>query len=342
MTTILRPSALDRCVAEVTPALRLAVARLDPVSRAATAYHLGWAEADGTPSAGHSGKSVRATLALLSAELASAAADVGVPGAVAVELVHNFSLLHDDVMDGDTERRHRPTVWSLWGTSNAVLIGDALLALAAEVLVESRSPSAGAAARELMATTRELVRGQIADLAFESRGAVSVEDCLDMAEGKTGALLATSACIGALLAGAPAPVVDALRTYGRHLGMAFQLVDDLLGIWGDPAVTGKPVLSDLRARKKSLPVTYVLCGDGPGARALASWYATKPGAEADDPAQLRWAARLIEEAGGRAWASAEAQWHLRRAEAALDGVPLCAEPRAELLELGRYLAGREC
>jgi geranylgeranyl diphosphate synthase type I len=245
-------------------------------------------------------------------------------------------------MDGDTERRHRPTVWSLWGTSNAVLIGDALLALAAEVLVESRSPAAGAATRELMATTRELVRGQIADLEFESRGAVSVEDCLDMADGKTGALLATSACIGALLGGAPAAVVDALRTYGRHLGMAFQLVDDLLGIWGDPAVTGKPVLSDLRARKKSLPVTYVLCGDGPAARALGEWYTTKPGAEGDDPAQLRWAARLVEQAGGRAWATAEADWQLRRAEAALDDVALPAEPRAELLELGRYLAGREC
>ena len=341
MTATLPVQALTRCRDEVLPALRAAVARLDPLSRAATGYHLGWTEADGTPRAGGSGKSVRAALALLAAELAGAPAASGLPGAVAVELVHNFSLLQDDVMDGDTERRHRPTVWMLWGRSNALLVGDALLALAAEVLLDSGAPTAPAATVELMRATRDLVRGQVADLAFESRHRVGLDECLDMADAKTGALLAVSTAIGAVLAGAPPAVVAALRGYGRHLGMAFQLVDDLLGIWGDPAVTGKPVLADLRARKKNLPVTYVLAGDGPAGRALADWYATPPTPDGDPADRLARAAELVEAGGGRAWASAKAERHLARGEELLTRVQLPAAPLTELLELGRYLTRRD-
>ena len=341
MTATLPPRALGRCRDEVMPALRAIVARLDPLSRTATSYHLGWTEADGTPRPGGSGKSVRATLALLAAELAGAPAAVGLPGAVAVELVHNFSLLQDDVMDGDTERRHRPTVWSIWGSSNALLVGDALLALAAEVLLESPSPTAPAATVELMAATRHLVRGQIADLAFESRHQVGLDECLDMADGKTAALLAASTAVGALLGDAAPPVVDALRGYGRHLGIAFQLVDDLLGIWGDPAVTGKPVLADLRARKKSLPITHVLSQDSSAGRALADWYAVPPAPGGDAPDQLQRAADLVEAGGGRAWATAEAERHLSRGEELLARVALPAAPLAELLELGRYLTRRD-
>jgi geranylgeranyl diphosphate synthase type I len=342
MTALLPPRALSRFPAAVRPALQAAVARLDPVSRAATSYHLGWTEADGAARPGRAGKSVRAALALLSAELAGAPATVGVPGAVAVELVHNFSLLHDDVMDGDAERRHRPTVWSLWGESTAVLVGDALLALATEVLLESPSPTAPAAAAELMSATRALVRGQLADLAFEAQPRVELAECLEMAGAKTGALLATSTAVGARLAGAPAPVLDALWGYGRHLGLAFQLVDDLLGIWGDPAVTGKPVLADLRARKKSLPVTYVLCRGGAAGRALADWYATPPATGGDPPEQLRRAAELVAAGGGRDWAAAEAERHLARGEALIAPLPLPEAPLAELRELGRFLTRREC
>jgi len=254
MTATLLPNALDRARNAVQPAMEAAVDRLDPDSRAIAAYHLGWTEADGTPRPGGAGKGVRQTLAVISAEVAGATAEVGVPGAVAVELVHNFSLLHDDVMDRDTERRHRRTVWSLWGESAAILTGDAMLALAVEVLLESPSPHAAAAARELMAATRELIRGQVADLSFESRTDVGLEECLDMADGKTGALLAVSSCIGAILAGAPRSVVDALRDHGRHVGAAFQLVDDLLGIWGSrrpPASRCWPTCATGRSRCRS-------------------------------------------------------------------------------------------
>jgi geranylgeranyl diphosphate synthase, type I len=332
------PAVLDRCRDAVTPALQAAVERLDDTSRAQSRYHLGWVEVDGSPGRG-GGKAVRPALALLSAEAAGAPAAVGLPGAVAVELVHNFSLLHDDLMDGDTERRHRPTVWARWGAASAILTGDAMLALASEVLLEAPTPHAARAAHLLATTVRELVRGQAEDVGFESRADVGVEECLAMAAGKTGSLLATSASIGAVLAGAPAGLAAALHTFGAELGAAFQLVDDLLGIWGDPAVTGKPVLSDLRSRKKSLPVTYAVHHGGAAGHALATWLASPP--ESDDEARLHRAAALVEQGGGRDWAAAEARRRLALAEKALAGADMPDRPRAELVALGRHLAERE-
>ncbi|MGD9990914.1 polyprenyl synthetase family protein [Pseudonocardia sp.] len=321
----------------VTPALQAAVDRLDEAGRTQARYHLGWTELDGSPGAG-GGKAVRPALALLSATAAGADVATGVPGAVAVELVHNFSLLHDDLMDGDTERRHRTTVWAQWGASSAILCGDAMLALAQEVLLEAPSPHAATAARLLAVTTRELIRGQAEDLAFETRDDVGVEECLSMASGKTGSLLAASASIGAVLAGAPAARTEALHVYGHEVGMAFQLVDDLLGIWGDPGITGKPVLSDLRSRKKSLPVTYAIRHGGGAGRELARWLATDGDATDDE---LHAAAHLVEQGGGREWAAAQAR---RRRDLALDavtGAGLSPGPTAELVALAHHLVDRE-
>ncbi|MEJ3658229.1 polyprenyl synthetase family protein [Actinomycetes bacterium KLBMP 9759] len=343
-TTLTRPPTPDvlrRTRELVTPALQAAVARLDGDTREQARYHLGWVELDGSPGDGAGGgKAVRPALALLSAGAAGAPATVGIPGAVAVELVHNFSLLHDDLMDGDTERRHRRTVWAHWGAPAAILSGDALLALAVEVLLDV--PSA-AAARLITVTTRELIRGQAQDIAFEQRTDVGVEECLAMAAGKTGSLLAASAEIGAVLAGGGPALTAALRTFGAEVGAAFQLVDDLLGIWGDPDVTGKPVLSDLRSRKKSLPVTYAVHHGGDAGRELAVWLASpRPiSTGPDGEAELRRAAALVEQGGGRDWAAAEARRRMALAEKALAGVEVPANVRTELVALGRYLTERE-
>jgi geranylgeranyl diphosphate synthase type I len=329
------PSALRRARDVVTPATRAVLARLDDTSAAIAAYHLGWTDAAGVPTHGDGGKAVRPALATLSAQAAGAPARVGIPGAVAVELVHNFSLVHDDVMDGDTERRHRPTVWAVWGTTSAILTGDALLALAQEVLVDSPSPHRAAAARLLAEATRHLIRGQVQDVAFERRNDVTLNECLEMVSGKTGALLSASSAIGAVLAGAPAEVVNALSTFGAELGTAFQLVDDLLGIWGDPETTGKPVFSDLRSRKKSLPVTYALSQGGPAGRELAGWLG---GSASDGEAR---AADLIEAAGGRQWAADEARRRIEVATQALSSVPMPAGPRAELIAIAHFIVDRE-
>jgi geranylgeranyl diphosphate synthase type I len=241
-------------------------------------------------------------------------------------------------MDGDVQRRHRATVWAIWGSSTAILAGDALFALAHQVLAEVPG-SAGTAAASLLAhCTQDLIRGQVEDLAFERRTTVTVEECLAMAAGKTGSLLGASAAIGAVLAGATPEVVAGLRTYGEQLGLAFQLVDDLLGIWGETAQTGKPVGADLRARKKSLPVTYALSQDTAASAELAVWLAGD-GPERDGEVLL--AAALVEVAGGRAWATEEATRRLQRAEAALHEIDLVPTVRDELVELARYVVARE-
>lgn len=334
--TVILPSTVERSRSLVEPALRAALARLDRWSRHVATYHLGWCDADGRATPGRGGKAVRPALALLAAEAVGAPVSAALPGGVAVELVHNFSLLHDDLMDRDVERRHRRTVWAIWGPATAILTGDALLALAQEVLLEAPAAGANRAAWLLAAATRELTRGQVADLAFETRDDVGLDECIDMATAKTGSLLAASAGIGAVLADAAESTVEALMTFGREVGLAFQLVDDVLGIWGDPSVTGKPVHSDLRSRKKSLPVTWGATRDG-GDPQLREWLA---GQEVPTEESLPGVADLLERAGARAWAMDQASQRMRLAEQALAQVDIKPQAQAELIQLAHYVVDR--
>ncbi len=335
--TATAPPTLDYSRASTVPELRAAVARLDPWCRHLAAYHLGWCDEDGRPTSGSGGKSIRPAVALLAAEAVGAPAEVALPGAVAVELVHNFSLLHDDLMDRDVERRHRRTVWAIWGPAAAILAGDALLALAHEIVLESTSAGASHAAWLLASATRELTRGQAADLAFETRADVGLAECVEMATAKTGSLLAASAGIGAVLAEAPDSTVEALMTFGREVGLAFQFVDDVLGVWGDPAVTGKPVHSDLRSRKKSLPVTYAATRETI-APELAEWL---EGTGEPAPGSLPRIAELLDQAGARRWAVEQAGHRMARAEQALAAVDIKLQARAELIQLAHYVVERE-
>src|ERR1700678_677497 len=230
----------------VGPANEAAINRLSPRVRRVAAYHYGLADPEGNPVRVGSGKALRPALALLSARAAGVAPERGVSAAVAVELVHNFSLLHDDIMDNDTERRHRPTAWTVFGVGAAILAGDALLALAQDLLLEDGTPQGAWAARCLSAAVQRLIGGQGSDLAFEMRADVPLAECLDMAGDKTAALMACACSIGAVHLGAPPTLAMGLAGFGAHVGLAFQLTDDLLGIWGAPEVTGQPVRADLR------------------------------------------------------------------------------------------------
>jgi geranylgeranyl diphosphate synthase type I len=339
---------LERVRTLVTPVLRAAVDRLAAPMDTAAAYHFGWIDAEGNPSAGDSGKAVRPALALLSAEAAGAAPEAGIPGAVAVELVHNFSLLHDDLMDGDEQRRHRDTVWKVHGPAQAILVGDALFALATETLLEQDTAEAGRATRRIITATRKLVDGQAQDISFEHRERVTVEECLEMEGNKTGALLACASSIGAVLGGASEADADALEEYGYHLGLAFQAVDDLFGIWGDPASTGKRAWSDLRQRKKSLPVVAALAAGGPASERLAELLASDAKADSSerhdgsfDEEEFAMRAALIEEAGGREWTSQEARRQHATAIAALDKVNMQHEVRRNLTALADFVVVRQ-
>ncbi|MGW0231848.1 polyprenyl synthetase family protein [Actinopolymorpha singaporensis] len=323
----------------VEPALLAALDRLDAGTRRACGYHLGFWDSDGQFPAEPTtrGKGLRSVLAVLSAQAAQAPPEVGVPAAVACELVHNFSLLHDDVIDGDTERRHRPTVWARFGVPDAILAGDALLSLANEILAEADSVHVHVAVRRLGETVRQLIAGQAADIAFEKRDDVTLEECMSMAADKTAALLACSASLGAVLAGAPPTLLTALTSFGRHVGMAFQLTDDLLGIWGDPVRTGKPVLSDLRARKKSVPVVAALTAPTMAADELRDLY-RRP--DPLDEAELARAASLVEQAGGRGWTEDEADRQLAAGIRALAPVDLPDPVRDDLARIAGQLRGR--
>ncbi|QIS24767.1 polyprenyl synthetase family protein [Nocardia terpenica] len=295
----------------VIPHLRTVVQRLPAALRGVAEYHFGWVDEHGRAfdlagsrdSGG--GKMVRPVLALLSAEVVGGYACDALPAAAAVELTHNFSLIHDDVMDGDRTRRHRATVWSVFGIPAAVLAGDALWTLALQVLCES-SPASGEAMGMLCAAMQAIVRGQSADTNFECRDEVGLPECVAMAADKTGALIGCACALGALYGGGNPAQIDRLRRFGEHLGLAFQLVDDLLGIWGDPTTTGKPAGSDLANRKKSLPVVAALHSRTSAGDELASLY------RLDRPltaAELVRAAILVEASGGRRWARSQADRH---------------------------------
>jgi len=330
----------------VDAGLREAVGGLGRDVRAVVEYHLGWRDERGRARTAASGKAVRPALVVLGADAAglSGPAAGSVPGlAVAVELVHDFSLLHDDVMDGDTSRRHRPTAWTVFGVPAAILAGDAMLALAVDVLRRS-APDPAAADRAtawLMTAVQRLVDGQMADVAFERRERVGLDECLAMQSGKTAALMRCSSSIAAVAADAPAAVVDDLAAYGEHVGMAFQSVDDLLGLWGSPEQTGKPALADLRVRKKSVPIVAALEAPGPAGDRLRAAFAS-----ADDftDAQLPGLAELVVAAGGRGRAEREAAEQLAGARARLDGLETGGAPReatAALWELACFVTGRD-
>lgn len=319
------PAALARASAALAPAMEAAVERIDPSLHRAVRHHL----AGG-------GKHVRAGLALLASAAVGGTEAEALAGAVAVELVHNYSLLHDDIIDGDRERRHRPTVWATYGVGVAIVLGDALAALAMQLLLDDPSPRHVRAARLLADANQAMIGGQSADMAFESRPAVGVEECLAMEQGKTGALLSAACAVGAALGGGTDEQIALLAGYGQDLGISFQAVDDLLGIWGEPARTGKPVGADLAARKKTLPVSVAMAGGGDIAAELESILGGSLSA-----ADIARASQLVEASGARETVAGIAERHLRQALAALDRADLAPGPKGELVAVARYVTARD-
>ncbi|MDI3340824.1 MAG: polyprenyl synthetase family protein [Sphaerobacter sp.] len=234
-------------------------------------YHLGWAEQDFRPGASDPGKRIRPQICLLCCMAAGGSLEVAVPTAASIELLHNFTLIHDDVQDQSMTRRHRPTVWALWGTGQAINAGDALFALSQLPLLTSMRQGVPAErvvhiAREFNTTVLRIVEGQVLDLGYEERWDIPVDAYLAMIEGKTASLVGFAAWAGAVLAGADPERAERYRAFGRALGLGFQLRDDVLGIWGDSQVTGKPSGDDIRRRKKSLPVLLLAAKAAPAER----------------------------------------------------------------------------
>jgi len=305
-------------------------------------YHLGWTDEQFRPVQGVGGKRLRPLFALLCCQAANGEPERALPAAAALELLHNFSLIHDDIQDSSLTRRGRSTVWSLWGIPQAINAGDAMFTLAHLAL--RRLADAGLPAARLAAAWQifdeaclALCRGQHMDIAFEAQLDVGTADYLRMIGGKTAALLGCAGQLGALVATGDEEVALHYRRLGESLGVAFQIQDDVLGIWGQTARTGKPVADDIRSGKKSLPVVYGLGQPRlSGTRRLRALYEQAELSEAEVAEVIS----LLDAAGARAYAEQLAGKYLRAGLAELEQAQ--PEPGAAeaLRELADFLVSR--
>ena len=233
-------------------------------------YHMGWTGEGAGPEA--TGKRIRPLLVLLCTAACGADWQSALPAAAAVELVHNFSLVHDDIQDNSDKRRGRSTTWVKWGAPMAINVGDALFVMSNQAIIdlkENYPAEVVLRATEILNNTcLDLTRGQFLDMSYEERLDLGVDDYWPMVAGKTAALLSACCHIGALLGGSDESTQEAYRSFGHYLGLAFQVQDDILGIWGDEALTGKSAASDLVEGKKSLPV---LAGLGAAGKFAKRW-----------------------------------------------------------------------
>ncbi len=305
-------------------------------------YQLGQVNADGSPATADRGKAVRPTLCLLMCEALGGDLEAALPAAAGLELLHNFTLVHDDVMDDDETRRHRPTVWVVWGRSQAIDAGDLLHVLATLSVLRSGGNGAAAtlvrdAVEVLTEGCRLVTEGQHLDIAFETAANIGVADYLDMIARKSAALLAVAFELGAIFAGNDPATRAACRAYGRELGIVFQIRDDVLGIWGDPAVTGKPVGADIHKRKKTLPVIHALAtATEPDRHRLRVMY----GSDGTAP-DVETTMAILKRAGSRNFTEDRIRKHAQRAGQALCHLPASAWGRRHLEAVATYIATRD-
>jgi geranylgeranyl diphosphate synthase type I len=302
-------------------------------------YHLG---IDGK--SGPQGKRMRPLLGLLAYQSLTGDYHPALPGAAAVELGHNFSLVHDDIEDADAERRHRPTLWAIWGVPLAINAGDALFALSRLALY--RLLEDGFSERRVLALMRvydetclALCEGQYLDITFERQADVSVDAYLEMIGKKTAALVGASVQAGAILATDDSEVVEAYRRFGYDLGMAFQMADDVKGSFWSTADSGKPMAGDVRKRKKTLPIVWALAhASEPDRERLAAIYRSPDGPHADGVApvgddEVAEVLEILERSGAREHTLSEARRYRDLALQHVAGLPCIDDRKADLAEL---------
>jgi geranylgeranyl diphosphate synthase type I len=305
-------------------------------------YHLGWVNESFQPLPVKGGKLLRPIFTLLSCQAAGGQAEKALTAAAAVELIHNFSLIHDDIEDNSRTRRGRLTVWAIWGEPQAINAGDALFVLARHVLLKLKEQDVPYATifeamSRLDQTCLALCQGQYLDMSFEQTLSVSLPAYLEMIEGKTAALLACSGYLGGLIASNEPAKAELFWQLGRALGLAFQIHDDLLGIWGEEAVTGKPAADDLRRRKKSLPVVFALSqADSSAAGRFRELYAAPTLTEPE----VSEAITLLEGLGAKRYSEDLARQYVEAAKLALQAIESPPDNKQCLEEMAYYLIER--
>lgn len=285
------------------------------------------------------GKRVRPLLCLMAANLFSDIVDKAVKPAVALEIFHNFTLIHDDIMDNAEVRRGKPTVYRKWSPNVAVLSGDAALIVAYKYLSHTDASILPEVLKVFNKTALEVCEGQQYDMEFEKLPVITEEDYLKMIELKTAVLLAASAKIGAVVGGASLPDADRLYAFGKNLGIAFQIQDDLLDTFGDSKVFGKAVGGDIVANKKTFLMINALKMANPKQQAeLQRLIREKDMVEADKIAAVK---AIYEEVGVRDLAEQRIGSYISTAIAELEKVGVREERKQELLELANRLVGRK-
>ena len=305
-------------------------------------YHLGWDDAEGRTSDGVAGKMLRPALCLLCCESAGGDPRRVLPAAVSIELLHNFTLIHDDIEDSSDTRHGRETLWRIAGVPQAINAGDGLFVIAQRTLLDLSGKGVAPervlqASRMLYDACVELCEGQYRDIGFEGRTVVLLREYETMIRGKAAVLLRAACGIGALIAGAGTATVAAFESYGLALGLAFQIHDDVLGIWGEPHHTGKPAGDDIRSRKKSFPIVHAMQHLNAGGQAeLAGIF----GDATVGDEQVGRVLELLDECGARETARKAARRHGDDAIAALRSLDLDQEHRSDLHALATFAVDR--
>ncbi len=339
------PAFFARYQGMIDTALRAELDGLDLPVYETHRYYMGWTEVDGTPSSGSvAGKRLRPTLALLAAEAAGGDPQSAMPVAVALEYVHNFSLIHDDLEDRDRIRHHRPTVWAVWGEPTAIVSGNAMLKVAdraiSKLAEHGASPEVTLEAQHsLTANYLRMMEGQYLDIQFESRPSVTVDEYLDMIERKTGALIETAVYLGSFVGrpgGPNSAFSQGLRSVGYELGRIFQIRDDILGVWGGQE-TGKPVGADIQRKKKALPAVHALDNAQGAARTRITEIFAREELEGQDVEDVL---QIMEELDTQGYCQSLADERWRRALGVIKSLTLAGETAGELEDLGEFLLVR--
>ena len=222
-------------------------------------YCMGWSDAYGVPLETKKGKGIRPSLCLFTCDALGGDIEKALPAAVSLELIHNFSLIHDEIQDSDEIRHHRPTLWNVWGIPKALVAGNVMRVLADKsmsTMPSDHSKLLTVSSSIVSEACLEMIEGQYMDISFEGGDGISVDQYMKMISHKTGALLRSSVHIGAVIGSRGGRVADIFREIGIKLGFMFQIRDDILGTWGETTSTGKPVGSDIRRKKNTLPIIH--------------------------------------------------------------------------------------
>ena len=336
------PGMFNEYRADIGNALRDALDNQDPVYNLLR-YYMGWVDTEGNATSGTEGKYLRPTLCLFSCEAVGGSRCLAMPAAAAMELIHNFSLIHDDIQDRDETRHHRKTLWAIWGIPKALVAGNVLRIVADSTLDDLQSvgvPSGRAlpVIRQLTQAYLEMIEGQYLDISFEGQSEVGLKQYLDMIARKTGALIRCSFTMGALIGSQNIADANAFRESGRALGFLFQVRDDILGIWGDEESTGKPVGADIRRKKNAFPAVYSMSqARGEDKRHLLSIYGKSELSDTDVEDVLH----IMEVLNVREHAHALAVEEAEVAMEALAAVEMNQSARREYENLLEFLLHRE-